>query len=155
QNRLGRPVVLFQPDDGGIWVVVFEVHNIADIGPAEGIDRLVRVTYDGQLPAFGFNTRRLAWGAGELSDYTVLGVVGVLILIHQHMPEAAPIVVQNGREGIEHVHYVGDEIVEVHRIGGAQSGGVFLIDFGDGLVPGVASCGGSKCFVVDELVFQR
>ena len=50
----------------------------ADLGAAEAVDRLVVVPDHGQVPLL----------AGEQLQQPVLGVVGVLVLVHQDPAEA-------------------------------------------------------------------
>jgi hypothetical protein len=49
QDRLGRAVVLLEQHDGRVGVVLLEVLDVADVGAAEGVDRLVGVADDAQL----------------------------------------------------------------------------------------------------------
>ena len=60
-------------------------------------------------------------------------MVGVLVLVHEHMPEAAAVVVQHGGEGLEHVHDHPDQVVEVHGVGLTQSLRVLGVDLGHSL----------------------
>jgi len=46
-------------------------------------------------------------------------VIGVLVLIDQHVSESAPVVLGNIGEQLQHRHRTHDEVVEVHRIGPA------------------------------------
>ena len=46
QDQLGGAVVLLELDDGRIRVVGFEVQDVADVGSAPGVDRLIVVAYD-------------------------------------------------------------------------------------------------------------
>ena len=60
--------------------VAREVEDAADLGPTEGVDRLVRVTDD----------REVAAVAGELPEQLDLGRVGVLVLVHEDVRELRP-----------------------------------------------------------------
>ena len=77
QDRLGRAVVLLEQDRRGVGEVVLELEDVADVGAAERIDRLVGVTDDQQI----------GLGVGQLLDQLVLRVVGVLVLVDQDVPE--------------------------------------------------------------------
>ena len=49
EDGLGRAVVLLEQDRGGVGEVLLEVEDVADVGAAEGVDRLVGVADDHQL----------------------------------------------------------------------------------------------------------
>ena len=65
--------------------------------------------------------RRRARAAGarptELADQHVLRVVGVLVLVDQHVPEPPPVVLGDVRERLQQVHRRHDQVVEVQRVG--------------------------------------
>ena len=82
-------------------------------------------------------------------------MVGVLVLIHQHVAEAAPVVVQQRREGVEHPYGLGQQIVEVVGVGRPQPLGVLAVDGGHGLGEGLVGSGGLEGVGVDQLVLQR
>ena len=84
---------------------------------AEGVDRLVGVADHAQL---GRLRARRARGADQLADQDVLGVVGVLVLVDEHVPEPAAVVLGDVREGLQQVHRRHDQVVEVERVGLAQ-----------------------------------
>jgi hypothetical protein len=58
--------------------------------------------------------------ADEFADEDVLGLVGVLVLVDEHMPEPAPVVLGDVREGLQDVDRRHDQVVEVERIRLAQ-----------------------------------
>ena len=91
QDGLGGAVVLVEHHHPSLRVVPLEVEDVADVGAAEPVDRLIGVPNRadvGSLPA-------------ELPDQHVLGAVGVLELVDMEVPEALPVVVQHFRAGIE------------------------------------------------------
>ena len=77
QDRLRAAVVLLQPDDLRVGIMLGQVENIADRGRAEGIDRLRVVAHDRHPPAL---RRKLVNDLG-LQD------IRVLVLIDQHAIE--------------------------------------------------------------------
>ena len=105
----------------GVRVVGLELLDVADRRAAEGVDRLVRVADDRQLA--GPDGRGGAGGAGrlgvgqllvgarqllvvaadQLAHQRVLGVVGVLVLVDEHVAEAAAVVLGHLGEGLEQV----------------------------------------------------
>ena len=57
---------------------VLELHDVAQVGAAEAVDRLVAVADD----------RDVAVATGEQQDELVLGDVGVLVLVDENVLEA-------------------------------------------------------------------
>ena len=74
EHGLGRAVVLLQLDQRRIAEVAVEVEDVADVRVAESVDRLVLVADHGQVAVL----------AGEQLQESVLGAVGVLVLVDQH-----------------------------------------------------------------------
>ena len=70
EDRLRAAVVLVE-DDRDLGKGVLELDDVAQVGPAEAVDRLVAVADD----------RDVAVAAGEQQDDFVLGDVGVLVLV--------------------------------------------------------------------------
>ena len=137
QDRLGRAVVLLEHHGAGVGEVGLEVHDVADVRAAERVDRLVGVADHHELRrldphllrvlrvlriALVGHRQRVAGGvlrvvAAQLVHEGVLRVVGVLVLIHQHVPEASAIGLAHLGEGLEEPHRRHDEVVEVQRVG--------------------------------------
>ena len=120
EDRLRRAVVLLEQHDLGVREVLLELEDVADVGAAEGVDRLVGVADDAQLG--GRDGRRrpaLAAGGGadELAHQRVLRVVGVLVLVDEHVPEAPPVVLGDVGEDLQQVDGLHDQVVEVHGVG--------------------------------------
>ena len=92
----------------------------------------------------------------EFPDQGVLGVVGVLVLVHQHVAEPPPVVLEDLGERAEHVHGLADQVVEVHGVGRAQPLGVSPVHLRDRRLEGVRGAGPRQVrLVVHELVLQR
>ena len=85
ENRLGGPIVLIENDHPSIWIVLLEVPNVADVRTSKLVDRLVGVTDHAQV----------SMRCGQLFDQHVLSAVGVLVLIHEDVPEPLLIVLEN------------------------------------------------------------
>ena len=60
----------------------------------------------------------------QLADERVLRVVGVLVLVHQEVPEPALVERRDLGEGTEQVHGLRNEVVEVERVRAVQLGRV-------------------------------
>jgi len=80
-------------------------------------------------------------------------MVGVLVLVHEHMPEPAAVLGRHLGQGLEQVDRDHDQVVEVHRARRDQTPLVLAVGLGQGLVPGRGGLGGER-LVVDQLVLQ-
>ena len=76
----------------------------------EGVDRLVAVAHHRQVAVLG----------GQQLQQLVLGDVGVLELVHQHVAEALLVGGEHVRVLLEQPHRLQDQVVEVHGVGLGQ-----------------------------------
>ena len=83
-----------------------ELEDVADLGAAPRVHRLVVVAHHGHL---------LMLLAEQLHQH-VLGVVGVLELVDQHVAERSPVVRQPLGKELQHVDRPHDQVVEVHGV---------------------------------------
>ena len=162
EDVLRGTVVLFQQDCVGVRVVLLEVRNIADIRAAEGVDGLVGVTHHGQLGrGHGVRvgaavSRCLRVGADQFTHQLVLGVVGVLVLVHEDVAELAAVVVRDFGELLEQKDGAANQVVKVEGVGGAQTLRVDGVDLRDSLlVRVIARHAGCVRLGADQLVLQR
>ena len=162
EDVLCGTVVLLQQDRVGVRVVLLEVRNIADVRAAEGVDGLVGVTHDGQLGrGHGVRvgaavSRCLRVGADQLAHQLVLGVVGVLVLVHEDVAELTAVVVGDFRELLEQEDGAANQVVKVEGVGGAQTLRVDSVDLRDGLlVRVIVRHAGCVRFGADQLILQR
>ena len=162
EDVLRGTVVLFQQDRVGVRVVLLEVRDIADIRAAEGVNGLVGVTHHGQLGGgHGVRvgaavSRCLRVGADQFTHQLVLGVVGVLVLVHEDVTELAAVVVRDFRELLEQKDGAANQVVKVEGVGGAQTLRVDGVNLRDGLLVRVIAChAGCVPFGADQLVLQR
>ena len=118
EDVLGRAVVLLEQDRARVRVVGLELHDVADRRPAERVDRLVRVAHDGQLAGPDRARAHLLErrDARELAHEHVLGVVRVLVLVDQHVPEPSPVALRDHREALQQLDGRHDQVVEVERV---------------------------------------
>ena len=77
EDRVRRAVVLLERHGVGAAEVLLEVEDVADVRPAEGVDRLVRVP----------DREHVAVLRGEQLQEAVLGVVRVLVLVDEDVAE--------------------------------------------------------------------
>ena len=130
EDDLRGAVVPFELDDAGFGEVVFEVEDVAQVGAAPFVDRLVGIADDTQV----------AMLACEPLDEQVLRPIGVLILVHHHVHELVRVLVADGFRLLEQLHRLQQQVVEVERVGVAQCLRVELVELPDVLlarVPGV------------------
>ena len=83
----GRAVVLLEPDHLRAGEVALEAQDVADLGAAPAVDRLVVVADDGDVAVPG----------GEQPQPEVLRDVGVLVLVDQDVAEPALVALQHVR----------------------------------------------------------
>ena len=162
EDVLRGTVVLLQQNRVGVRVVLLEVRNIADIGAAESVNGLVGVTHHGQLGGgHGVRvgaavSRCLRVGADQFTHQLVLGVVGVLVLVHEDVAELAAVVVRDFGELLEQEDGAANQVVKVEGVGGAQTLRVNGVNLRDGLlVRVIARHAGCVRFGADQLVLQR
>ena len=121
EDAAGAAVVLLEADGAGILVLLFKVENVLDRRAAELINALVIVADDTDIaPAVGQQGREL-----------VLKVIRVLILVDEHVAEAALPVLAHVLMLIEQAHGVVDQVVKIHRPGGKQALPVGLVHLAD------------------------
>src|SRR5690606_32812609 len=69
--------------------------------------------------------------ADQQSHQFVLGVVGVLVFVHQQVTNAVLPLVAHLGIGLQQLHRQGDQVVEIHRAVGAQAVLIKLVKAGD------------------------
>jgi len=124
EDRLRGAVVLLELDHLRVGVVFLEVENVPDVGASELVDRL------GIVPDY----RQVAVLVGEQAQPAVLGVVGVLVLIDQHVAEGAAVAVEHLGKQLEEVDAAKQQIVEVQRVHAVDPLLVELVDLGGRLL---------------------
>ena len=108
----------------GVGERVLELEDVADVGAAEAVDRLGVVADDHQVPPL----------LGQQLQPAVLGVVGVLVLVDEHVAERAGVVVAHLLEQLEHVDRAHEQVVEVHRVHAVHLALVGPVDVGHRLL---------------------
>ena len=86
-----------------VGIVLAEVEDVADVGAAKPIDRLVVVADDDHVAVL----------LGELIDEHVLRPVRVLVLVDEHVPEAVAPFGKRFLIGVEKLDQLHDQVVEV------------------------------------------
>ena len=107
-----------------VGIVLAKVEDVAHVGAAETVDRLVVVA----------DHHDVAVLRGQLVHEHVLRAVGVLVLVHQHVAESIAPLVECLVIGIEELDQLHDQVVEVEAAGALQQLLVRLVDAADYLV---------------------
>jgi hypothetical protein len=120
QDSLRRAVVLLQPHEARGLEVLLEVQDVADVGPAPAVDRLVVVADHEEVAPAGFRRLRTRLRRRQQLEEDVLRVVRVLVLVDQHEAEAVAVTLQHGGMPAQQVDRLDEQVVEVERIGVPQ-----------------------------------
>ena len=91
QNMWGGPVVLLQPHHMRAREILFKAQDVAHLGPAPAIDRLIIVAHAANVLV----------GPCQKTQPHILGDVGVLIFVHQNVAEPALVLRQHIFVGLE------------------------------------------------------
>ena len=121
QDVLGGAVVLLQPDDPGPLILVLKGEDVLDGGPPEAVDGLVVVAHHADVLPFPRQQ------GGQL----VLEVVGVLILVDEHIAELVLVVTAHVLKVPQQTHRVQDQVVEVQGVGLPEAALILHVDPGD------------------------
>ena len=116
-DELCGAVVLLQLEEAGVGVGFAEVEDIVDVGAAEAVDALGIVAHHADALVL----------AGEQPDDALLGEVGVLILVDEHILEFPDVFLADVLVLVEEQEGLHQQVVEVHRVGLTASHRVHLI----------------------------
>ncbi len=105
EDGLGGPVVLVEDHHPGVGIVLLELEDVADVCATKPVDALVGVTHHAEVAVL----------LGEPPKQHVLGMVGVLVLVHQHMEESVLVLGEDVWKGTKELDRHHDQIVEIHR----------------------------------------
>ena len=106
QNVLGRAIILLQADDPGTGILVFKLQDVFNGGTTEAVDGLVVVTHHADI--FPFPRQR--------RGQQILQMVGILILVDEHIAELVLPVLPRLRMLQEQPHRVENQVVKVQRV---------------------------------------
>ena len=138
EDVLSRSVVLFQQDDLGVGVITLELDDVADVGAAKGVDALVRIA----------NHAQIAMLLGEQLHEHVLGVIRVLVLVHEDVTEAVLVEAEDVGEGCKQFDRDLEKVIEIHGRRFQQALLIEPIDLGNLLVK-VSAPLGSESLMID------
>ena len=118
EDRCRRTVVFLEFHGLCLGPVTLELEDVANVGTAPRVDRLVIITDDHEVSVLG---------GEQLGDF-VLRLVGVLVLVDEDVAKALTVLAADVRMLREQHVYVDEQIVEVHRVGAFEA---LLIGFED------------------------
>ena len=121
QNGLGGAVILLQADDPGTPVLLLEGQNVLNGGTAEAVDALVIVADDTDILI----------AVSQQAGKQILNMVGILILVHQHIAELVLIVPAHILVLLQQADRNTDNIVEIQGVILFQPCLVFAVGLGD------------------------
>ncbi len=124
QDRLSRAIVLLELDHVRLLEVPLEVEDVADVGAAEGVDRLIVVADDAEVAVV----------PGDELEPPILRAVGVLVLVDEDVPEGVLVAFADLGEQRQQVDATEQQVVEVHRVHGVDPPLVEIVDVGRGLL---------------------
>jgi hypothetical protein len=124
QDRVRRAVVLLERDQLRTAEVPLELEDVADVGAAERVDGLVRVT----------DREHVLVLAGQELEQAVLGVVRVLVLVDEDVAKRLLPARAGLGEALEHLDGQHEQVVEVDGVRGVQAALVEPVHVRDGLV---------------------
>ncbi|KXT70021.1 malonate transporter [Streptococcus cristatus] len=110
KDGFSRAIVFLKQDYLGFWVILFKVQDILHIGSPPAIDRLVSISDHADI---------LKAGSQEL-DQLVLGMVGILILVHMDVLVTLLVVGQDVRILVKKAQSQHNQIVKIHSFGLTQ-----------------------------------
>ncbi len=131
QDRAQRAVVALELHDLGLGKVALEVEDVADVGAAPGVDRLIRVADDAEVPVL----------PRQLVHQLVLHPVRVLVLVDQHVLPALAVVAQHLGKALEELGGLEDQVAKIEGVGFGENVLIVIVEFGGDLfvaVPGAA-----------------
>ena len=108
QNYFGGAVILLQRNGFGVLKIFFKFQNVADVGPTPRINTLVRVPHHTQFAVFG----------GQHAGNHILGMVGVLVFVHQYILEKVLVIIFDVLVVTQQLHGFNQQIPKVQRAGG-------------------------------------
>ena len=101
---------MFQIDYLGLRIVLFKIEDVAQVGGAPGIDRLVGVAHHADVFIF----------IGYLFDQLILCQIGVLKFIHHDVDVTFLIFLQDFGMLTEKQHGAHKQIVEIQGLAGRE-----------------------------------
>ena len=105
-DELRRAIVLLQLEELCVLILLLEVQNVIDVGTTEAVDALRIVTHHTDTPML----------PRQLQHNLLLRIVGILILIHQHVFETVDVLLTDILMMAEEQEGLHQQVVEVHGV---------------------------------------
>ena len=121
QNGLGGAVILFQTDNPGTGILLFKGQNVFNGGAPEAVNTLVVIS----------NHTDVAPVAAEQAGEQILDMVGILILVNQHILEFALVVFPDLRFLLQKLYGYVENVVKIQGVVVLQPLLVGAIGFGN------------------------
>ena len=118
QDVFRRAVILLQQHHLGIGIIMLEAEDVAQVGGAPGINRLVGVAHHADIAVL----------RPHLFNQFVLHHVGILKFVHHHVDVTFLVAGQDFRIFAEELHHFPQQVVEIQRLAFDQ---VFFVAFVD------------------------
>ena len=109
----GRAVIAFELDDPGAGKILLEAQDVVHLGAAPAVNRLVIVTHDANI-----GLRGAVAALSEQAQPEILGGVGVLIFIDQHIAEAVVILLEDFGVFLEQPDVFEQQVAEIGGVEG-------------------------------------
>ena len=129
EDVAGRAVVLLEADGDAPGIVDLEVEDVADLGAAPAVDRLVVVADDAEVVMAG----------GEVTHQLILDAVGVLEFVDEEVMETLLPATEDLGVRLEEFDGEEDKIAEIEGIGLLHPRLIELVDLGDLLAVKIAA----------------
>ena len=142
EDVLGRAVVLLELDHRGVGIFFIEVKYVFNRSSAETVYRLVVVADDHDVVV----------SSADQPYKLKLRAVRVLILVNADISESLLIVVAGFGVGLEQLHRLHNQVVEIERGGVDELRLVEPVNLGDLLQPEIAAGVALESVRIDELV---
>ena len=114
---------MLEPDDLGFREVLFEFQDVANLGAAPGVDRLVLIADGADIVA----------RAGQKPHQLVLRTIRILVFIDEEILKASVVIVAHFPGTLQKADRFEQQVVEVHRVRLAQFFSIFLVNVCDAL----------------------
>ena len=106
QDRFAGAIVLLEPDHFGVGIVLFKVEDVLDVRAPPGVDGLVRIADDADVPV----------PQGHRVGEHILGVVGVLVFVDEQVVESLLNFLEHVRKIAKRLGGAQEQIVEIQRV---------------------------------------
>ena len=143
QDGLGGAIILLQLDHLRLGIVLLEIHDIAKVRAAPGVNALVRIA----------DSTDILQRTGNVAGHEVLGVIRILVFVDEDIVET---ILPALADGLHREQLGGDEkqIIEIKGVVLLHVLVIELVDVRDFLREEITSHLGAELLRIDELVLR-